>query len=127
MQEEEVKLEVEPEHVMEHEEEEEEEEEEGNEECRKFSPKHSQKLQFSIAQIMGFDSSVSEMALGASGELAVMEREREELGEDMREVKVEEGEGSPTKLWRPLPCAPSTAPVSSLPFPADPAAMALLR
>ena len=32
---------------------EEEEEEEGQ--CRKYSPKHCSKLQFSIAQIMGFD------------------------------------------------------------------------
>ena len=41
----------------EEEEDEEEEEEEEEEECPKFSPKHCQKLQFSIAQIMGFDNS----------------------------------------------------------------------
>ena len=57
-----VKQELNPADIVEEEEEEEEEdeeeeEEEGEEECPKFSPKHCQKLQFSIAQIMGFDNS----------------------------------------------------------------------
>ena len=59
-----MKQELDPADIVEEEEEEEEDdeeddedEEEEEEECRKFSPKHCQKLQFSIAQIMGFDSS----------------------------------------------------------------------
>ena len=45
-----------------------EEEEEEEEECRKFSPKHCQKLQFSIAQIMGFDSSEASQNAGQEEE-----------------------------------------------------------
>ena len=59
-----MKQELDPADIVEEEEEEEEDdddeeddEEEEEEECRKFSPKQCQKLQFSIAQIMGFDSS----------------------------------------------------------------------
>ena len=68
-----MKQELDPADIVEEEEEEEEEdddeeedeeEEEEEEECRKFSPKHCQKLQFSIAQIMGFDSSETSQNAG---------------------------------------------------------------
>ena len=70
-----VKQELDPADIVEEEEEEEEEdeeededEEEEEEECRKFSPKHCQKLQFSIAQIMGFDSSETTQSAGQGEE-----------------------------------------------------------
>ena len=72
-----VKQELDPADIVEEEEEEEEEdddeeeedeEEEEEEECRKFSPKHCQKLQFSIAQIMGFDSSEASQNAGQEEE-----------------------------------------------------------
>ena len=96
-----------------------EEEDEALAACDNISPKQCQKLQFSIAQIMGF----------------------EPAGEPQRaeDVKLEVGdaeEARPVKLWRPLaqPPAPA-APVTALspvfaadPAPAPaPAALALLR
>ena len=70
-----MKQELDPADIVEEEEEEEEDdeeededEEEEEEECRKFSPKHCQKLQFSIAQIMGFDSSETTQKAGQGEE-----------------------------------------------------------
>ena len=89
-------------------EEEEEEEERGEE---KISPKHASKLQFSIAQIMGFD--------------------RGERKPEKEEVE-EERPSQPAKLWRPLAHCPTTSttstnPSSSLMLPSEPPAIALLR
>ena len=78
-----VKQELDPADIVEEEEEEEEdeddeedeEEEEEEEECRKFSPKHCQKLQFSIAQIMGFDSSEGTQNSG-QGDISALEEDR---------------------------------------------------
>ena len=99
-----------------------EEEDEALAACDNISPKQCQKLQFSIAQIMGF-----------------------EAGEPQRaeDVKLEVGdaeEARPVKLWRPLAQPPppaAAAPVTALspvfaadpaPAPAPaPAALALLR
>ena len=81
-----------------------------------ISPKQCHKLQFSIAQIMGFDR-------GETKEEA-----------DLRVVKEEEEDDQPVKLWRPL-AQPSASTLGSamspLPqFPSEypnPAALALLR
>ena len=77
-----VKQELDPADIVEEEEEEEDdeddeedEEEEEEEECRKFSPKHCQKLQFSIAQIMGFDSSEGTQNSG-QGDISALEQDR---------------------------------------------------
>ena len=67
--------ETEEEEEEEDEDEEEDEEEEEEEECRKFSPKHCQKLQFSIAQIMGFDSSEGTQNSG-QGDISALEQDR---------------------------------------------------
>ena len=99
-----------------------EEEDEALAACDNISPKQCQKLQFSIAQIMGF----------------------EPAGEPQRaeDVKLEVGdaeEARPVKLWRPLaqppPAAAAPVPALSPVFAADPApapapapaALALLR
>ena len=131
-----VKLEMEPINIMEEEEEDEEEddddeEEDEDEECRKFSPKHCQKLQFSIAQIMGFDSSEpapGEVVVEAEPEVLEDIERKEVKVEEEEEVEEEDGQAA-TKLWRPRPCAASGAALASpaVHFPADPAAMALLR
>ena len=59
---------------------EEEEEEEGQ--CRKYSPKHCSKLQFSIAQIMGFDKVSYSVSVPSARKVIIfwslVEREREE-------------------------------------------------
>ena len=58
--------------------EEEEEEEEGGQ-CRKYSPKHCSKLQFSIAQIMGFDKVSYSVSVPSARKVIIfwyLERER---------------------------------------------------
>ena len=88
------------------------EEQEGEEE--KISPKQASKLQFSIAQIMGFDR----------GERKPEKKEVEEM---------EERPSQPAKLWRPLAHCPTTASTtssttsSSLMLASEPPALALLR
>ena len=94
---------------------------EEEEDCDNISPKQCQKLQFSIAQIMGFEPAAGEP----------------QRAED---VKLEVGDAAgarPVKLWRPLAQPPPAAPVTALspvfaadpaPAPAPaPAALALLR
>ena len=112
---------TEPEVKEEEEAAEEEEEDEALAACDNISPKQCQKLQFSIAQIMGFE---------AAGE--------PQRAED---VKLEVGDAAgarPVKLWRPLaqpppPAAAAPVPALSPVFAADPApapapaALALLR
>ena len=85
------------------------------EEEEKISPKHASKLQFSIAQIMGFDRG-----------------ERKPEKEEVEEV--EERPSLPAKLWRPLAHCPTTSSTSSisstsssLMLPSEPPAIALLR
>ena len=96
------------------------------EDCDNISPKQCQKLQFSIAQIMGFEP---------AGEPRRAEDVKLEVG-DAEEA--EEAAGArPVKLWRPLAQPPPAAPVTALspvfaadpaPAPAPaPAALALLR
>ena len=88
--------------------------------CDNISPKQCQKLQFSIAQIMGFEA----------GEPRRAEDVKLEVGD-----AEEAGGARPVKLWRPLAQPPPAAPVSALSpvFAADqapgpaPAALALLR
>ena len=64
------------------------------EEEEKISPKHASKLQFSIAQIMGFDRG-----------------ERKPEKEEVEEV--EERPSQPAKLWRPLAHCPTTSTTST--------------
>ena len=97
-----------------------EEEDEALAACDNISPKQCQKLQFSIAQIMGFESGAGEPQRAEDVKLEVGDAE----------------EARPVKLWRPLaqpPAAAAAAPVTALSpvFAADPApapaALALLR
>ena len=97
----------------------EEEEEEALAACDNISPKQCQKLQFSIAQIMGFEPGAGEPQRAEDVKLEVGDAE----------------EARPVKLWRPLAQPPPAAPVTALspvfaadPAPAPaPAALALLR
>ena len=84
----------------------------------KISPKHAAKLQFSIAQIMGFDRG-----------------ERKQEKKELDEEEEEERRSPPAKLWRPLAQCPSSSSTtsntsstsSSLLLPSEPPAIALLR
>ena len=78
-------------------------------ECEDISPKHCTKLQFSIAQIMGFDrnSPVPEKTM----------EDEDEMEDDGEEVR------PPAKLWRPVAQSPPATAVSG----SEPAALALLR
>ena len=82
-------------------------------ECQDISPKNCQKLQFSIAQIMGFDTPESCNA------------------EDPAEDSIHNAESSqehchpPSKLWRPQPHPPTLSSPNQ--FPPDPTTLALLR
>ena len=79
------------------------------EECEDISPKHCTKLQFSIAQIMGFDrnSPVPEKTM----------EDEDEMEDDGDEAR------PPAKLWRPVAQSPPATAVSG----SEPAALALLR
>lgn len=80
-------------------------------ECQEeISPKNCQKLQFSIAQIMGFDN--PDESKEGEDNLPV---EDENIGEDSSQEHP-----PPSKLWRPQPHPPTQ-------FPPDPATLALLR
>ena len=71
--------------------------------CDNISPKQCQKLQFSIAQIMGFE--------GKEGD-----RKAEFIKHEDRDDREESGTEQPVKLWRPLaqpPAASSGASVTS--------------
>ena len=71
--------------------------------CDNISPKQCQKLQFSIAQIMGFE--------GKEGD-----RKVEFMKHEDRDDREESGTEQPVKLWRPLaqpPAASSAASVTS--------------
>ena len=71
--------------------------------CDNISPKQCQKLQFSIAQIMGFE--------GKDGDRKVEFMKQEEAGD-----REETGAEQPVKLWRPL-AQPPAATVTGVTSP----------
>ena len=85
--------------------------------CKDISPKHCQKLQFSIAQIMGFDTSDTNQSVDSD---TITENTRNTEQESSQEFG-----HPPSKLWRPQPHTPSLPNPTQ--FPPDPATLALLR